>query len=228
MGFAATGDALYSSGHPALGSGLINPFGLLRSRDGGKTWQKLGFEGEADFHLLATSWKGTRVYVWNAEPNSRLRRPGLYFTPNDGFSWTAARSSGLQGEPHALGVHPDDATVVAIATAAAIYLSRDAGESFSAIAESKGQGTAVFFDLDGKHLWYARFDGKARLARWALPAGPVTDVRLPQLADDAVAYIAQNPVARGEYAIATFERSVYLSTDGAQSWRPIARRGRGN
>src|SRR5439155_3868064 len=56
MGFAATGRNLYSSGHPASGSVLVNPFGLLRSRDGGKTWEKLVLEGESDFHLLATSW----------------------------------------------------------------------------------------------------------------------------------------------------------------------------
>src|SRR3954463_11964739 len=28
MGFAATHDSLYSSGHPAPGSGLVNPFGV--------------------------------------------------------------------------------------------------------------------------------------------------------------------------------------------------------
>jgi hypothetical protein len=56
MGFAATRDTLYSSGHPAPGSGLPNPFGLIKSSDGGKTWQKLGLEGESDFHTLATSY----------------------------------------------------------------------------------------------------------------------------------------------------------------------------
>ena len=45
MGFAAAAKHLYSSGHPAAGSGLVNPFGLIRSRDGGKTWEKLGLEG---------------------------------------------------------------------------------------------------------------------------------------------------------------------------------------
>ena len=30
----------------AQGTGLINPFGLLKSRDGGRTWDKLGLEGE--------------------------------------------------------------------------------------------------------------------------------------------------------------------------------------
>src|SRR5581483_12527598 len=42
MGFSATASHIYSSGHPAAGSGLVNPFGLLRSKDGGKTWDKLG------------------------------------------------------------------------------------------------------------------------------------------------------------------------------------------
>src|SRR5262245_46414750 len=70
MGFAATGKHLYSSGHPAPGSGLVNPFGLLRSRDGGRTWDKLGLEGESDFHLLATGWNTNAVYVWNPAPSS--------------------------------------------------------------------------------------------------------------------------------------------------------------
>src|SRR6266853_2480637 len=73
MGFAATGKNIYSSGHPAPGSGLVNPFGLLRSRDGGKTWEKLGLEGESDFHLLATGWNTNAVYVWNPAPSSRMR-----------------------------------------------------------------------------------------------------------------------------------------------------------
>lgn len=49
------GLAVYEGGKwsKAPGSGLVNPFGVIRSRDGGKTWDKLGFEGESDFHLLA-------------------------------------------------------------------------------------------------------------------------------------------------------------------------------
>src|SRR5258708_7118421 len=42
MGLSGTARNLYTSGHPAPGSALINPFGLMRSRDGGKSWEKLG------------------------------------------------------------------------------------------------------------------------------------------------------------------------------------------
>src|SRR3977135_4603156 len=40
MGFSAAANHIYSSGHPAPGSGLVNPFGLFRSRDGRKTRAK--------------------------------------------------------------------------------------------------------------------------------------------------------------------------------------------
>jgi len=85
----------------------------------------------------------------------------------------------------------------------------------------------VFFDLDGKRLWYGTFDGQARLAHAGLGGGKATSLGLPPIGRDAVAYIAQNPAARDEYAIATFERSVYVSKDGGRSWTGIALRGEG-
>lgn len=224
MGFSATAKNLYSSGHPAPGSGMVNPFGLIRSKDGGKTWDKLGLEGETDFHVLATSWNTNAIYVWNPAPSSRMKKPGLHYTLNDGFAWKPAAAAGIEGDPHALAVHPDDAATVALATSAGVYLSRDSGEGFHAVVEGN-QGLAVFFDLDGKHLWYGAFDGQPRLARVALANGKAAPVKLPALTEDAVAYIAQNPASRNEYAIATFGRSVYVSKDGARSWSRIAERG---
>ncbi len=225
MGFSATAKHLYSSGHPAPGSGLVNPFGLIRSKDGGKTWDKLGLEGETDFHLLATSWNTNAIYVWNPARSSRIKRPGLHYTLNDGFAWKPAPAKGLQGAPHALAVHPDDAANVAVATSSGIFESTDSGESFQRIAQ--GEGTSVFYDLDGKQLWFGFFDGQARLARAWLRGGPLEQVKLPELKKDAVAYIAQNPAKRDEYALATFERSVFLSRDAGRTWTPIAERGRG-
>ncbi len=224
MGFSATAKYLYSSGHPAPGSGWINPFGLIRSKDDGKTWDKLGLEGETDFHALATGWNTNAIYVWNPAPNSRIPKPGLHFTLNDGADWKPAQAAGLNGDPHALAVHPDDAATVALATSAGIYLSRDSGARFEPRAEG-AQGLAAFFDLDGRHLWYGSFDGQPRLTRVALSGAKATPIKLPPLTKDAIAYIAQNPAARTEYAIATFARSVYLSKDGGRSWKQIANRG---
>ena len=90
------------------------------------------------------------------------------------------------------------------------------------------QAVSVFFDLDGAHLWFGTFDGQAaRLARVRLGVGKPQNVELPQFGRDAVAYIAQNPAQRNEYAVATFERSVYVSKDAGRTWAPIAVRGNG-
>lgn len=226
MGFSATANSLYSSGHPAPGSGLVNPFGLIRSKDGGKTWDKLGLEGETDFHLLATSWNTNAIYVWNPAPSSRIKRTGLHYTTTNGLAWKPAAATGLEGEPRALAVHPDNAAMVAVATSAGLYLSSDSGDRFTKAA-SGGEGLSVFFDLNGKDIWYGAYEGRPTLARIPIKGGNAANIALPPLTKDAVAYIAQNPARRVEYAIATFERSVYLSKDGGQSWKQIAERGQG-
>jgi photosystem II stability/assembly factor-like uncharacterized protein len=223
MGFSATARHIYSSGHPAPGSGLVNPFGLLRSKDGGNTWEKLGLEGESDFHVMATGWITNAIYVWNAAPNSRMNQTGLYYSVNDGFVWKRAAARGLEGDPYALAVHPDDPKALAMATSNGVFESSDAGESFAKVAGS--QGTAVFFDLDGKHLWYGAYDSEARLSRASLKGGPMTRYQLPPLTKDAVSFIAQNPARRDEYAIATFNRNVYITSDAGKRWKAIAERG---
>lgn len=223
MGFSATASHIYSSGHPAAGTGLVNPFGLLRSKDGGKTWDKLGLEGESDFHVMATSWNTNAIYVWNPAPNSRMPQAGLHYTVSDGFAWKHVAAKGAEGNPYAVAVHPDDAKSVALATPAGVFASSDSGENFKRITST--QGTAVSFDLDGKHLWYGSYDTQARLTRAALSGGPATQVKLPPLTKDAVSFIAQNPARRNEYALSTFNRNVYLSSDAAKTWKTLAERG---
>ena len=226
MGFAAARTRLYSSGHPAEGSGLVNPFGLIVSTDGGRTWQKRGLEGETDFHILGVSWNTNAIYVWNPDPSSKMRATGVHYTLNDGFTWQRAAGKGIRGRPHAIAVHPDDAKTVAIAITGGIFLSRDSGENFEPVA-AKGQGLTVFFDLDGRHLWHSSYDASPRLVRTALQGGANTAATLPALTNDAVAYVAQNPAAPGEYAIATFERNLYVTRDSGRTWSQIVRNGRG-
>lgn len=225
MGYSATRDALYSSGHPAPGSGLTNPFGLIKSRDGGKTWQQLGLTGESDFHTLATSYAANAVYVLNHQPNSRMSQAGIYYTLNDGLKWTRAAAKGLGAKLNSLAVHPTDAKVVAAGMDDGLYLSRNSAESFERLVGDK-QVLAASFDLDGQHLWFGSYAGKAALARITLKAGSKTEeVPIPALTEDAVAYIAQNPARRAEVAIATFKRSVFVSKDQGRTWTQIAKEG---
>jgi hypothetical protein len=82
---------------------------------------------------------------------------------------------------------------------------------------------AATFDLDDKHLWFSGYAGKATLMRIALEAGATAQpVPLPVLGEDAVAYIAQNPVRRSEVTIATFKRNVFTSKDAGRNWTAVA------
>ncbi len=223
MGFSATKNRFYSSGHPAPGSALKNPFGLIVSGDGGRTWEKRGLEGETDFHVLGTGYETNAVYVYSPERNSRMDRPGIYYTLNDGLRWVRAPAQGLSGTVHAIAVHPSNPRIAAIATKDGLFLSTDSGARFERLAA--GQAFAAFFDLDAEHLFYSMHDGAAGLYRQSLNSRGRTEVPLPSLTRDAVSHIAQNPARRAEYAIATFERSVFLGKNMSKNWTQIARNG---
>jgi len=224
MGFSATREGMYSSGHPAPGSSLRNPFGLLKSTDGGRTWEHLGLAGEADFHVMAASYGAPIVYAYTPIPNSRMSRPGIYYTPDDGKTWTASGGKGLSGRIAALAVHPSLAGVLAAATESGVYVSEDRGDSFAAAAAGP-QATSVAFDLDGAHLWFGGYRNAATLTRMELKTRKGEPIPIPAMTKDAVAYIAQNPANRRQYAIATFTRDVYLSSDAGKTWKQIAARG---
>ncbi len=224
MGFAVTREFFYSSGHPAPGSLLRNPFGLIKSRDGGHTWEQLGLTGESDFHLLATSYETNTVYVFNSAANSRMPSSGLYYTTDDGKRWQRAKGAGLRGRLLSLAVHPSQGKVMAIGTQRGLYLSQDSGARFQRVTEGI-QVLAVFFAFDGRHLWFSGFTGRPTLTRMHWQTQQTESVGLPAMDQDKVTYIAQNPVNPQMWAIATNTRAVYISSDNCQTWTQIAKRG---
>jgi photosystem II stability/assembly factor-like uncharacterized protein len=223
MGFSVAKKAIYTSGHPSPTSPLRNPLGLMKSSDGGKSWQQLGLSGESDFHVMAAGYASNAIYVINAEANSRMRQTGLHVTLDESKTWKRGASSGLSGQITSLAAHPTAAGTVAVGTSSGLYLSRDHGGTFERVGQA-GVVTAVTFDFDGKHVYFAT-DAADRLHRITLEGTQATASSLPPLGRDFVLYIAQNASGTKELAIATRQRDVYLSRDAGNSWQPIARQG---
>jgi photosystem II stability/assembly factor-like uncharacterized protein len=164
------------------------------------------------------------VYVFTPTANTRMPRPGLYSTTDDGQQWRAAPGTGLVDSPASLAVHPTLAQVVAVGTRSGVYLSQDSGAHFQRLAVAS-QVLAVCFTSDGQHLWFSSFDGTAALARMQWQTGQREPVALPPMDQDTVTYIAHNPVNMQEWAIATHKRDVYVSVDHGQTWKQIAKQG---
>jgi hypothetical protein len=222
MGFSPTAEGFYSSGHPAPGSELRNPLGLVKSTDGGTTLAHLGFAGESDFHLMAVGYANQAIYVLNAAPNSRLA-PGLHYSQDEGRTWSESRLNGLSAQPIQIAVHPTEPATVAIATPGGLFLSTDFGNTFNQIGAPEVV-TAVAFSPDGQRLLF----GSRTLRSYSLQSGDSEPLEGPELAaDDRVAYLAVNPQRATEIAVATFERDIFLSRDGGDLWHQIVRHGEG-
>lgn len=224
MGFSAGRQAIYSSGHPASGSALVNPLGLIKSSDGASTWQPLGLQGESDFHLLASGFDSGAIYVYNTRPNSKMTSAGLYYSLNDGATWQHAMAQGMGPEPRAFAVHPTESKTVAVATSSGLFLSNDAGEHFQPVIQDV-QVLSISFSLDGKSLWFGSFNKSPQLSILDLKTHEIRALGLPPLDQDAVAYLAQSPTNAQEWAMATLKRDVYLSHDEGKTWKAIAQAG---
>ncbi|MEW5987552.1 MAG: F510_1955 family glycosylhydrolase [Chloroflexota bacterium] len=220
MGYAPADDGFYSSGHPDPASGLVNPLGLVKSTDGGRSLAQLGFAGESDFHLMGVGYQSHAIYVLNATPNSQLPA-GMHYSLDDGQTWQPSALEGVDTQPFRVTVHPTEANVVALATEAGLFLSADYGHTFSLVNQN-GAVAAATFSPDGQKLYF----GNNWLSVYDLASQQIQALAVPTLvAGDAISFLVVNPVRPQEVALATFSRAVYLSADGGQSWQPIAEGG---
>lgn len=220
MGFTPANDGFYSSGHPHPSSNLVNPLGLVKSRDGGQTLVALGFEGESDFHFMAVGYENHAIYVANAAPNSTLQS-GVYYSLDDGQSWQSSNVLGLTAQPTQMAVHPTQANVVGMATESGLFLSNDYANSFVLVKES-GPITALTFHPDKQTL----LTGYLHLFRYDLTTQERAPLPAPELStNDSITYIAISPVNPNELAMATFNRDIYFSHDTGKNWKKIVEDG---
>lgn len=221
MGFAVTRDFIIRSGHPARGAGRANPLGLIPSRDGGRSWNRLGFEGEAEFHVVAAGDANNAVYVHNPAPNSRMPHSGIYRMIGPGArlargqrAGPARRAPRARGASDAggLGCRGDQRGPVPVARRRRRVQAGDGRRACHGCALcARGRFTLV-----------QRARPQAQHVSRSNRGDAREETALPPLERDAMANIAQNPACRAEFAIVTFERAVILTPDAGTTWTRIA------
>ncbi|EGA88497.1 BNR repeat-containing protein [Planococcus donghaensis MPA1U2] len=220
MGFNTVADGFYTSGHPGPNSMMQNPIGIQRSIDGGRSLDHLGFEGETDFHHMAVGYRSHHLFVMNPQENSQLNA-GYFRSENDGEEWQQVNGSGLAGEVSAFAMHPSDSQLIAAASAEGVFLSKDGGDSFSSLTENGVFGTAVFFNEES--LYYATYDSQAELINYTLETANTQSIELPDLPEDGVIFIAQNPLQEEQLAIYTAAGHAFTFEEG--NWKQILNAG---
>jgi hypothetical protein len=222
MGFNATESGFYASGHPGEDSELPNPFGIKKSLDFGQTIENLALEGETDFHAMGVGFENNVIFVMNPNKNSLMEANKFYVSEDEAKTWKEVSALGLGQEVMSIAVHPNNPDIFAAAAKDGIYLSKDKGESFELITKGV-QGTAVFFTED--ELWYGAYNGAPLLVKRLISDGTEDNMKLPDMPQDAVLYLAKNPQDDKEITFVTFNGSIFQSTNGAKSWEILVEKG---
>ena len=221
MGFQAVRDGFFTSGHPEPGSKLENPFGLIKSTDGGASFDKLGFYGEIDFHYLAAGYDSNVIYVLNEMATEKMSK-GLYYTTDEGGSWNEVPMNGLDSEYISnLAAHPSSEAEIAIGSKDGLYLSDDYGESFSLFNETQMVTYVTLTEVGGL---YADFESEeVKLKSFEFGSDEVVEISLLEISP--IAFIAVNPEEPTEIVIATHNNDVYLTKDKGKSWDSLSENG---
>ena len=168
MGFGVAGPGHYlASGHPGAGQDGPGNLGLIESTDGGKTWETVSLEGEADFHTLEArhgrvyGQSGGRLMVsedkktW--EQRSTIALADLAISPKDVDTILVTTQQGLgisddggrtfrvlpNAPVLALLAWTDEGRVVGVDPSGGVHVSEDGGQSWSARGSSGGQPAAI-------------------------------------------------------------------------------------
>ncbi|TVR90618.1 MAG: hypothetical protein EA416_11010 [Trueperaceae bacterium] len=205
---------LYGSGHPDLRSDLVNPLGLIVSRDGGRTWADRSLAGRSDFHAMAV----TDEAIWGWD----VMRPAVVRSLDEGATWIGGDDGALAavGMVFALAADPaSDGGVFAATGDGAWWTSGDG--VWRRVSFAGSPVTAIH--AVGDAVWAYVAEPGTGLVR-SLDAGATWQrVALGVDAGFAVIAITSDPSdARRVFAAVTNGDLLY-SADGGASWRAIMR-----
>ncbi|SDJ46394.1 F510_1955 family glycosylhydrolase [Salimicrobium halophilum] len=220
MGFNATEEGMYVSGHPGESSDLPNPIGLQKGKVGESDLNPLGFVGESDFHLLGVGYENEAIYLLNSRPDDNLET-GFHRSFDGGETFEVMAAEGLPEKLFQLAVHPTDEQTVAAAAESGVFLSADAGETFERISE-EGQASGLTFTEN--RLYFGLLQNEASFRSYDLESETTSDIPLPDFGQDAVLYSAVHP-DKEEITIFTMNGSSYITEKEGESWERILNSG---
>jgi photosystem II stability/assembly factor-like uncharacterized protein len=202
------GHPLYASGHPSMGGNT----GLIRSTDGGQTWERVSnvLEPPVDFHAMAVSKSDPNIII-GFDSAGR----GLFRTVDSGKTWEMME---YPDYVLSLAISPQDSQMVFAGTRNGIFQSTDAGHSWIHLDEYKGTAIlALSFDEDG--VIYA--SGKLGLSKSFDLGRTWEEIEAPALTITSIAVDSQNKIVYVAGLSSGNFQEVFRSLDDGKSWHLI-------
>ncbi|MGQ0771264.1 MAG: F510_1955 family glycosylhydrolase [Nitrososphaerota archaeon] len=200
------GVPLYASGHPSTGGNT----GLIKSTDGGKTWETVAtiLEPPVDFHAMSVSKSNPTILIGFDSANR-----GLFKTIDAGLNWQKLNPPDYVS---ALAISPTDPNVVFAGSGNGIYQSSDGANTWTPIEPLKRNVIfALTFDEEG--VLYAATE-QLGLSRSFDLGQNWEKVNNPTLTIMSIAIDAQNKI----FYVAGYSpdgfQEVYKSSDDGTSW----------
>lgn len=134
-----TGAPMYASGHPSTGGNT----GLIKSSDGGKTWETVSkiLEPPVDFHAMTVSKQNPDTII-GFDSGAR----GLFKTVDAGINWETLEYPEYIS---ALAISPDESELLFAGTGNGIFKSGDGGTWIHLNTYKGLQVLALAFDDNG-------------------------------------------------------------------------------
>lgn len=212
MAFSAPYSAsvpLYASGHAATGGNV----GLIKSTDGGKTWQQVAtiLDPPVDFHAMSVSKSDPNIIIGFDSANR-----GLFRTVDGGQSWQRYDAPDYLS---ALAISSSDSNVMFAGAGNGLYFSSDGGTTWTQSDALKGD--LVFaLAFDEKGVLYASAE-KLGLMR-SLDHGKNWErLGTPRLTVTSIATDAQSGILYVAGYSAEGFQEVYKSSDDGATWSLI-------
>jgi len=208
-------DLLYADAVEWQHQGEHYPGGLLRSDDGGESWDIVALDGTdlTDIALGQSSCDTVFGTVWTE---------GLYRSTDGGQSFEGPLDDGMQVQhPGAmrLAVAPGSDAQLLAANHAGVFLSEDAGDGWARAGGLAAANVTSLSTADPERLWLAT----SGQGLWTRPSTsqPWTRLSTEALAADWIMAVAPDPADSQRILVGDWG-SLWRSTDGGESFAAVS------
>ncbi|MFG3613558.1 F510_1955 family glycosylhydrolase [Rummeliibacillus stabekisii] len=225
MGFQTVKDGFIASGHPEKGSEYKNPFGVIKSKNNGASFERLAFYGEIDFHYLTTGYYSNTIYVYNETQTEGLNT-GLNYSVDNGVTWKKVAMNGFTGYSISnLAAHPINKSLIAVGSKDGVFMSNNYGEDFTLLYNTK---MVTYVTLNENGGYYSNFaDDMVHLKSFLYENNKEKEVQLPNNGQiNPIISIAVNPKNQKEIVIITYTNDIYITKDKGENWNRLSSNGK--